>query len=236
MNKSANKLIIVRQLVKIYPLPDGELKVLDGLDLEVERGDLVAIMGASGVGKTTLLNIIGTIDRPTSGEVFFENEALFSKDPRELARIRNKKIGFVFQFFHLLPEFTVIENLSLPLLIAGWPRQKALSKAWELLKEVGLEKKARVYPSLLSGGEQQRVAIARALVTEPSLLLADEPTGNLDWGTGEKIMELLSYFHEKKGLTSLVVTHNEKVARFCHRVFRLEDGRLKPILDRSSLF
>lgn len=236
MNNSADKLVIVRQLVKIYPLPDGELKVLDGLDLEVARGDFVAIMGASGVGKTTLLNIIGTLDRPTSGEVLFENEDIFRKEPRQLARIRNERIGFVFQFFHLLPEFTVLENLSLPLLIAGWPRQKALSKAQELLEEVGLERKAKVYPNLLSGGEQQRIAIARALITEPRLILADEPTGNLDWGTGAKIMELLSRLHEKKGLTSIVVTHNEKVARFCRRIFCLEAGRLKPVMDRGSLF
>lgn len=236
MNNLSDRLVVVRKLVKIYPLPDGELKVLDGLDFEVERGDFVAIMGASGVGKTTLLNIIGTLDRPTSGEVLFENENIFHKEPWELARIRNERIGFVFQFFHLLPEFTVLENLSLPLLIAGWPRQKALLKAQELLGEVGLGKKAKVYPNLLSGGEQQRVAIARALIAEPRLLLADEPTGNLDWGTGEKIMELLCRLHEKKGLTSIVVTHNEKVARFCRRIFRLEGGRLKPAGDQSSLF
>lgn len=236
MNSAADKLVVVRQLVKIYPLPDGELKVLDGLDFNVERGDFVAIMGASGVGKTTLLNIIGTLDRPTSGEVLFENENIFRKEPRELARIRNEKIGFVFQFFHLLPEFTVIENLSLPLWIAGWPKQKALLRAQDLLAEVGLEGKAKVYPNLLSGGEQQRIAIARALITEPKLLLADEPTGNLDWRTGEKIMELLVRLHEKNGLTSIVVTHNDKVARFCRRIFCLEAGRLKPVMDGSSLF
>jgi len=235
MNNLKEKILLVQKLVKIYPLPDGELKVLDGLDFELEKGDFVAIMGASGVGKTTLLNIIGTLDRPTSGKVYFENEDVFSQEPRELARIRNEKIGFVFQFFHLLPEFTVLENLSLPLLIAGWPRKKALERARELLVEVGLERKARVYPGLLSGGEQQRVAIARALIAEPRLLLADEPTGNLDWGTGQKIMELLTYLHEKKGLTSIVVTHNERVARFCQRIFRLEAGRLKPVEGRDSL-
>ncbi|MCX7975365.1 MAG: ABC transporter ATP-binding protein [Candidatus Aminicenantes bacterium] len=232
----SNKLIIVRQLIKIYPLPDGELRVLDGIDFDLDEGDLVAIMGASGVGKTTFLNILGTLDRPTSGQVLFENEEIFKKNPGELAKIRNKKIGFVFQFFHLLPEFTVLENLSLPLLIAGWPRKKALEKAKELLKEVGLETKAKVYPNLLSGGEQQRIAIARALMAEPRLLLADEPTGNLDWGTGEKIMELLARLHRERGLTSVVVTHNDKVAQFCHRRYRLEAGRLKPLEGITSLF
>lgn len=233
MNKE--KLIIVRQLVKVYPLPEGELRVLDGLDFDLEAGDFVAIMGASGVGKTTLLNILGTLDRPTSGEVFFEGENLFTKSPRELARIRNEKIGFIFQFFHLLPEFTVLENLSLPLLISGWPKKKALARAKELLEEVGLEKKAKVYPPFLSGGEQQRIAIARALMAEPRLLLADEPTGNLDWATGEKIMELLVKLHRERHLTCVVVTHNEKVAQFCQRLYRLEAGRLKPIDMPKSL-
>lgn len=230
-----NKLIVVRQLVKVYPLPQGELRVLDGLDFDLEEGDIVAIMGASGVGKTTFLNILGTLDRPTSGEVFFERENLFTKSPRELARIRNEKIGFIFQFFHLLPEFTVLENLSLPLLIAGWPKKKALQRANELLEEVGLEKKARVYPPFLSGGEQQRIAIARALMAEPKLLLADEPTGNLDWATGEKIMELLIKIHQERNLTCVVVTHNEKVAQFCRRLYRLEAGKLKPMDKLKSL-
>lgn len=231
MNNSSAKLIEVRNLIKVYPLPDGELRVLDGLDFNLAPGDIVAVMGASGVGKTTFLNILGALDRPTSGSVWLEGQELFEMPESELARVRNAKIGFVFQFFHLLPEFTVLENLSLPLLIAGQPRRKALDQARELLREVGLENKARVYPSLLSGGEQQRVAIARALIASPRVLLADEPTGNLDWKTGEKIMELIRQLHERKGLTSVIVTHNERVARFCRRVYQLEAGKLKPLVS-----
>ncbi len=229
MSKVNNKLVEVRGLVKVYPLPDGELRVLDELDFSLDRGEIVAVMGASGVGKTTFLNILGALDRPTSGSVSFEGEELFSKPESELAQIRNSKIGFVFQFFHLLPEFTVVENLSLPLLIAGLPKKRALEQARTLLAEVGLEKKAKVHPNLLSGGEQQRVAIARALIASPRLLLADEPTGNLDWKTGERIMELIRQLHERKGLTSVIVTHNEKVASFCRRVYQLEAGKLKPL-------
>ncbi len=224
-----NKLVEVRNLSKVYHVPEAELRVLENIDFELEEGDLVAIMGASGVGKTTFLNILGALDHPTFGSVLLEGKELFQHDPRELARIRNEKIGFVFQFFHLLPEFTVLENLSLPLLIAGQPKKMALERARELLKEVGLEKKAKVHPNLLSGGEQQRVAIARALVAHPKLLLADEPTGNLDWATGEKIMELIRELHEKKALTSVIVTHNEKVARFCRHIYLLEAGQLKPL-------
>jgi len=229
MNNLNQKLIQVRKLVKVYPLPDGELQVLNELDFDLDQGDLVAVMGASGVGKTTFLNILGALDRPTSGSVFLENEDLFAKEPRELAQVRNRKIGFVFQFFHLLPEFTVLENLSLPLRMARWSKKAALERAYEILKEVGLEKKARVHPGLLSGGEQQRVAIARALVAEPKLLLADEPTGNLDWGTGQRIMELLCRLHEERGLSSVIVTHNDKVARFCRHIYQLEAGKLKPL-------
>lgn len=229
MSKLSFKLIEVRGLVKVYPLPDGELRVLDGLDFSLWRGDIVAVMGASGVGKTTFLNILGALDRPTAGSVSFEGQELFEKPAIELAQIRNRKIGFVFQFFHLLPEFTVVENISLPLLITGFPKNKALEQARQLLQEVGLENKAMVHPSLLSGGEQQRVAIARALITSPQLLLADEPTGNLDWVTGARVMELIRELHEKKGLTSVIVTHNERVASFCRRVYQLEGGKLKPL-------
>jgi ABC-type lipoprotein export system ATPase subunit len=214
-------------LGKEYPLPDGKLVVFRGLEFELAEGDIVAIMGASGVGKTTVLNLFGTLDRPTEGTVFLDDDDLFAGDEKLLARIRNRKIGFVFQFFHLLPEFTTLENVALPLLMAGRTRDEALARAAEMLAEVRLASKARCRPSLLSGGEQQRVAIARALVNDPRLLLADEPTGNLDWKTGEMVLGLLTDLHRKKGLSSILVTHNEKVAHYCRKTYVLDAGELK---------
>ncbi|MDP2914602.1 MAG: ABC transporter ATP-binding protein [Candidatus Aminicenantes bacterium] len=214
-------------LGKVYPLPKGVLQVFQGLSFELEAGDIVAIMGASGVGKTTLLNLLGALDRPSEGTVYLDNEDLFARDERELARIRNRKIGFIFQFFHLLPEFTALENVSLPLMISGLPKEAALAKGLDILKEVFLEEKVYCRPSQLSGGEQQRIAIARALINEPRLLLADEPTGNLDWKTGEHILNLLLDLHRKRGLSSILVTHNDKVAQFCRKVYRIERGELK---------
>lgn len=214
-------------LGKIYPLPKGVLEVFRGLDFTLASGDIVAIMGASGVGKTTLLNLLGALDRPSEGTVFLDGEDLFARDERELARIRNRKVGFVFQFFHLLPEFTALENVSLPLMIGGLSKEAALAKGVEMLKEIILEDKADCRPAQLSGGEQQRIAIARALINEPRLLLADEPTGNLDWKTGEHILGLLLELHRKKGLSSILVTHNDKVAQFCSKIYHMERGELK---------
>jgi len=214
-------------LGKDYPLPGGVLQVFRGLNFELEAGDAVAIMGASGVGKTTLLNLLGALDRPSEGTVFLDEEDLFARDEKELARIRNQKIGFVFQFYHLLPEFTTLENVGLPLMIRGMDKREALARSSKILKEVFLEDKAQLRPSQLSGGEQQRIAVARALVNEPKLLLADEPTGNLDWKTGEHILELLLELHNKRGLSSIIVTHNDKVARFCRRLYVMERGELK---------
>jgi len=217
-------------LGKTYPVPGrGTLCVFNGLEFELERGDLVAIMGVSGVGKTTLLNLLGGLDTPTEGRVLLENDDLFSRPGKEVAAIRNRKIGFVFQFFHLLPEFTAAENIGFPLLIGGMPRKKALEKAGSLLREVDMGDKALYRPAQLSGGEQQRVAVARALINNPFILLADEPTGNLDWKTGENIFRLILDLHMKKALSSIIVTHNEKVARYCRKVFLMESGRLKPI-------
>ena len=214
-------------LGKEYPLPDGTLRVFRGLGFELEAGDIVAIMGASGVGKTTLLHLLGALDRPTEGTVFLDGDDLFAGDERRLARIRNRKIGFVFQFFHLLPEFTTVENVAMPLFLSGRPKDESLARAAAMLEEVGLGSKARIRPSLLSGGEQQRVAIARALANEPRLLLADEPTGNLDWKTGELILNLLADLHRRRGLSSILVTHNDKVARYCAKTYVLEAGELK---------
>jgi lipoprotein-releasing system ATP-binding protein len=208
-------------------MPKGVLRIFSGLHFELEAGDIAAVMGVSGVGKTTLLNLLGALDRPTEGTVYLDGEDLFARDEMELARIRNRKIGFVFQFFHLLPEFTALENVSLPLMIGGLDKLEALKKGLDILREVFLEDKAHCRPAQLSGGEQQRVAIARALINEPKLLLADEPTGNLDWKTGELILRLLLDLHQRKGLSSILVTHNDKVAQFCRKLYVMERGELK---------
>lgn len=222
-----NSIIKTECLSKDYTLPKGVLRVFEGINFELERGELVAVMGISGVGKTTLLNLLGILDKPTEGKIFIDGEEILSKSEREKAEIRNRKIGFVFQFYHLLPEFTALENVSFPLLIRGVEKKEAQRRAYKILSEVSLEEKVPLRPSLLSGGEQQRVAIARALVNEPKLLLADEPTGNLDWKTGEKILELIRDLHQKKGLSSVMVTHNEKIAQFCRKVYLMENGKLK---------
>jgi ABC-type lipoprotein export system ATPase subunit len=221
-----NKILETKDLTKFYPTPDGYLKVFEGVDFSVQAGDFVAIMGVSGAGKTTLLNLLGALDKPTRGKVYLEGEDIFAKDERGLAEIRNKKIGFVFQFYHLLPEFTALENVIIPLLIRGIDAKKAKENAFDLLKSVGLEDKLNTRPSKLSAGEQQRVAIARSLVTQPKLLLADEPTGNLDWKTGQVIIELIKKLHKERRLTSIVVSHNEKIAQYCEKVYLLEKGKL----------
>jgi len=225
-----NSFLRAENLGKVYPLPKGVLQVFRGVNFEVEAGDVVAIMGISGVGKTTLLNLLGALDRPSEGRVTLEGEDLFARNEIELARIRNRKIGFVFQFFHLLPEFTALENVSLPLMIGGLNRKKALEKGGAILEEVGLAEKADCRPAQLSGGEQQRIAIARALINDPRLLLADEPTGNLDWKTGEHMLNLLMDLHRRRGLSSVIVTHNDKVAQYCRKRYVMERGELK-LLD-----
>jgi len=222
-----NNIIKTENLTKEYPLPKGVFCVFEGLNLEVKKGDFVAIMGVSGVGKTTLLNLLGVLDKPTKGRIFLDGEDVFTKSEKEIAAIRNRKIGFVFQFYHLLPEFTSLENVSFPFLIRGIKMKEAQRKGLNILREVFLEEKAYMRPAQLSGGEQQRVAIARALVNEPELLLADEPTGNLDWKTGEMILQLIQELHQKREMTSVLVTHNEKVAQFCHKVYLMERGELK---------
>lgn len=224
---SKTNILVAENLSKEYPLPKGTLHVFQDLNFSLVQGELVAIMGVSGVGKTTLLNLFGLLDKPDRGTILLEGDNVFAQSEQEKAVTRNQKIGFIFQFYHLLPEFTALENVCFPLLIKGVERKEALSRALDLLREVDLEDKVALRPVKLSGGEQQRIAIARALVNEPKLLLADEPTGNLDWKTGVMILELIQDLHEKRGLSSIVVTHNEKVARFCHKTYLMENGDLK---------
>jgi ABC-type lipoprotein export system ATPase subunit len=229
-----DRVLVAENLGKTYPLPKGDLRVFEGLHFELERGELAAVMGASGVGKTTLLNLLGALDRPSEGRVLLDGEDIFGGTDREVAAVRNHKIGFVFQVFHLLPEFTSLENVSFPLMIRGVGKKEAFLRSFDMLKEVSLEDKAHSRPGQLSGGEQQRVAIARALVGDPRLLLADEPTGNLDWKTGERVLRLVLDLHERKGLSSILVTHNEKIARYCHKVYMMEAGELKLLSSLPS--
>jgi lipoprotein-releasing system ATP-binding protein len=213
--------------VKDYRHPTHAVSVLKGLDLDVEVGEVVAIVGASGVGKSTLLNIIGTLDRPDSGSVIIEEEDVFSLGERALARFRNSRIGFVFQLYNLLPEFSAAENVMLPAMIGGRRAPEIRNIVWELLRDVGLEERAHHKPGELSGGEQQRVALARALVNRPRMVLADEPSGNLDKKNGERLFELFGELSAKRTQSFVIATHNESLARMASRVLKLEDGILK---------
>ncbi len=213
-------------LCKGYSTGNQRLEILVNLSLLLSEGEMVAITGASGSGKSTLLHLVGGMDRPDRGSVKILNRELSHLDPMELCAFRNQTIGFVFQFHHLLPEFMARENVMMPLLLRGISPDGARQSADALLGEVGLDKRGHHRPGELSGGEQQRVALARALIGKPRLLLADEPTGNVDPQTGQAIGELLQELHNRHGLTSLIVTHNEKLAKICSRIYRLENGRL----------
>ncbi len=216
--------IHIKKLVKSHTGPHKEVEVLKGLDLLVRQGDTISIVGASGTGKSTLLHILGTLDRPTAGRVIMEGRDLFAMDEVALAAFRNHHIGFVFQFHHLLPEFNALENVMMPALIARWEKDRAQQRARRLLQDVGLGQRMDHRVGELSGGEQQRVAVARALVLGPKVLLADEPTGNLDERTGRKVQELILRLNQQYGLTTLVATHNERLARAMARRIRLVDG------------
>jgi lipoprotein-releasing system ATP-binding protein len=216
--------IVVRKLGKAYQHGGRALPVLWDIDLTLEPGDMVAVVGASGVGKSTFLQILGTLDLPTSGSIEFDGEELTSMSASRLAEFRNRKIGFVFQFHHLLPEFTALENVMMPALIQRISPEVARSRARDVLGRVGLGHRLTHRPGELSGGEQQRVALARALVLEPALLLADEPTGNLDRATGESIHQLFLELNDERGSTLLVVTHNPELAALMPRRLRMVDG------------
>ena len=206
---------------------DGVIEVLKGVDLTIHRAERLAILGASGVGKSTLLHILGTLDHPTSGHVFFRGADVFARDRRELARFRNESLGFIFQFHHLLPEFDALENVMMPGLVGGRSQREMRPKATRLLEEVGLEHRIRHPVGKLSGGERQRVAVARALVLEPAVLLADEPTGNLDPKTGDQVMELLLEMNRVHGTALVVVTHSPELATRLGRRTELVDGYLE---------
>ncbi len=222
----ATPLIQIRGLHKVFKKGRTKILALKGIDLVVKQGERVAISGVSGAGKTTLLHILGTLDRPTQGEVLYQGVDIFSRSEGTLAELRNRDIGFVFQFYNLLPEFNAMENTMMPALIQGMGKKEAQQQAEEILTEVGLKDRMRHKPGELSGGEQQRVAVARALVLRPPLLLADEPTGNLDSKTGERIMRLIFSLNRATGVTLIVVTHNEALARRFPRQIFLADGRI----------
>ncbi len=220
-----NNILVAENIEKVYYLKNETINVLRGIDLSVEKGKFVIIFGPSGSGKSTLLNILGSLDRPSRGRVMFNGLDLFSKDDRTLSRIRNSHIGFVFQFHHLLPEFTVLENVILPALLNGRNRQEVSQRALEILGELDIANKKSRLPDELSGGERQRVAIARALINDPLLILADEPTGNLDYENTNKLMDMFTNLKSEQR-TIILVTHSMDIAKLGDIVYNLKEGRL----------
>ena len=221
-----SRLLEVHDLHKSYLSGNQQLEILTGLSLAVDTGEMIGITGVSGSGKSTLLHLIGGMDRPDRGSIRILDSEITKLNLPELSQFRNKAIGFVFQFHHLLPEFTALENVMMPLLLRGVAPPEAAKPAEALLEEVNLKERGHHRPGELSGGEQQRVALARALIGKPNLLLADEPTGNVDPHTGQAIAELLKAMHHNHGLTSIIVTHNERLAQICSHAYHLENGKL----------
>ena len=218
-------IIQAKNLTKHYTVGSTIVKALDGLDIDIDKGSYIALMGPSGSGKSTLMNILGCLDTPSSGAYFLNNNDVSQVDDDSLAGIRNKEIGFIFQTFNLLPRYTALENVALPMIYAGIPKKERLARATEVLEKVGLGDRVTHKPNELSGGQRQRVAVARALVMNPSIIFADEPTGNLDSKTSEGIMQLFDEIHQD-GNTLIVVTHEEEVAARAQKIIRLRDGKL----------
>ncbi|MDR3750639.1 MAG: ABC transporter ATP-binding protein [Terracidiphilus sp.] len=227
--------IQVSHLHKTYQTARGELTLFRDLNLQVEAGEMVAIVGQSGAGKSTLLHILGALDAPSAGTVYCASTNVATLTPRKAAAFRNREIGYVWQFHYLLPEFTALENVALPLLARGTRKQEALAAAANWMREVGLEDRGEHRPGELSGGEQQRVALARALVSNPRLLLADEPTGDLDEVTAGRVFDLIARLHAHHGLTSILVTHNMDLAARCTRALRLEGGQLAALATTPQM-
>jgi putative ABC transport system ATP-binding protein len=217
-------LIELHNVEKEYVMGDVKLRVLKGINLKVKKSEIAAIMGPSGSGKSTMLHILGCLDRPTKGKVIIDGVDVSKLDDDSLAKIRREKIGFIFQFFNIIPIFTALENVELPMIFSKRPDR--MERAKELLKTVGLQQRMSHHPSQLSGGETQRVAIARALANDPKLILADEPTGNLDSKYGEEIMDILIKLNKEKGTTLLLITHDISVAKYAERIIRLKDGMI----------
>jgi len=233
LHLNSEVLVRVESLTKVFRSGTSELQVFENLSFQVARGEMVAIVGESGAGKSTLLHILGTLDGASAGDVYCANLRLSSLSEEGAAALRNHEIGFMWQFHYLLPEFTALENVAMPLLVRGYTRERAQEQASEWLRSVGLEQRAQHRSGELSGGEQQRVALARALITQPKLLLADEPTGDLDSHTADGVFQLIARLHRECQLTSLIATHNLAFARRCDRVLRLQNGRIAEVAPEA---
>lgn len=214
----------VSNLTKIYQMDELKVKAVDNVSFSIQKNKVIAIMGPSGSGKSTILHLIGCLDKPTSGKIYLDGTDISHLNDDELAKLRNQKIGFIFQFFNLYPLLNALENVELPLIIAGVPEKERTKRALEILETVGIKERAYHFPNQLSGGEQQRVAIARALINNPTIIFADEPTGNLDSKSGHKIMELLTNL--KKKATIVIITHDEDIAHHADKIIKIKDGKI----------